>query len=258
MVTSACLLILEMPLVTHELSQLRPEAQGRVLEPGLIGIDDWPLPDQIGLVRADKLSLVPELPAKEQDGRQDHHGVVGEEGRDRPRREAAVAVEDYDEGLEHQGDVGAVRLEVAVVGEGLAVNALGDAGAVEEDVGQGHDDIVDDAASSNQVDEPGQHDVGARRELQEGQEGEAHDHDEAVDGHALVGHLAQEPRGPALERHAVQVTHGGVGVRVAGGEDGGDHQRVCDVGQDIHAQVVPGKLLRISGVYQAAGLKWRW
>lgn len=251
------LLILEVPPETHQLSQFRPEAQRWVLEPSLISIRDGPLPDQIGLVRADKLGLVPQLPAEEKDGREYHHGVVGEEGRNVPRREAAVAVEDDDEGLEHQSDVGTVRLEITVVGEGLAVDALGDAGAVEEDVGKRHDYVVDDAAGGDEVDKPGQDDVGARGELQEGQEGEAHDHYEAVDGHALVGHLAQEAGGAALERHAVQVAHGGIGIRVAGREYRGDHQRVCDVGQDSDAQVVPGKVLRISGVYQAAGLKWR-
>lgn len=228
-----------MPPETNQLAHFRPEAQGRVLKPGLISIDNRPLPNQVSLVRAHELGLVPQLPANKQDGRQDHHRVVGEEGADVPGREAAVAVEDDDQGLEGEGDVGAVRLEPAVVREGLAIDALGHAGFVEEHVREGHNDVVDDSAGGDQVDEPVQHHVGPGGERQEGQEGEAHHDDEAVDGHALVGHLAQETGCTALERHAVQVAHCCVCVGVAGGEDGGDHQRVCDVGQDVDAQVVP-------------------
>lgn len=52
----------------------------------------------------------------------------------------------------HKSDAAyAVRLEPAGVRECLPVNALSLAGAVEEDVGDRHNQVVDDAATSDQA-----------------------------------------------------------------------------------------------------------
>ena len=228
------------PLEADELRHLEPEAGGRSRQAGLVGIDEGLLVDKVGLVGLDKLGALDELPEDEEAGHEDDDGVGGEEGLDVPGPEAGVAVEDDDDTLDHHGDVGGVGLEPALVGEGVAVDALGLAGAVEEDVGGGHDDVVDETAGSEDVDQPREHLGGAVRDLQEGEEGEGHDHDETVDGHAATRTLGQEARGAPLEGKTVKRANGTVGVGVAGGEDGGEHEGVGDVWEHGNAQVVHG------------------
>ena len=129
----------------HEkLAHLLPEANRRTDERLLVRIDHRPLPDEVDLVRLDKLGLLQELPENEERRNEELHGVVGEEAGHGPGEIGGVAV--VAGGDEHPAgaEVGAVGLEVAFVGEQVAVEALGLAGAVEADVGNGHDGVVDE------------------------------------------------------------------------------------------------------------------
>jgi len=188
-------------------------------------------------MRADEPGPVDELPAHEQNGGHDHHGVVREEGLNAPGGEAGVTVENDDEAHSGETDVGAVRLEPAGVGERVAVDSLGHTRVVEEDIGDTHDNEVDDAAGRDQVDQPRQDLVGAVAELEEGQEREAHHNHEAVDRHAILRALAQEPWCSSLNCQPVQTASRAVGVGVARGEDTCHHQCVRNVREDLDAQV---------------------
>lgn len=192
--------VLLVSLETHQLNHLSPEANRGREEGGFVGIDDGALPLQISLVGTDNLGALDDLPADVQDGRDNQHGIVGEESLDARRREAGVAVEEDDEGHAHEADIAAIRLEPASVGERVAVDALGLACAVEEDVRDAHDDVVDDASGGHEIDQPGQHLVGAVAQLQEGQEGECHDDAEAPDRDAVLGAFAEEARGASFNR----------------------------------------------------------
>lgn len=148
--------ILLLPLEADQLDHFGPEADGRGEERGLVGVDDGTLPLQIGLQGADEPGALQKLPADEQDGRDDQHGVVGEEGLDTGRGETRVAVEEDDGRHAAESYVAAVWLEPARVGERVAVDALRLARPVEADVRDAHDDVVDDTARGHQVDQPGQ------------------------------------------------------------------------------------------------------
>ena len=72
-----------------------------------------------------------------------------------------------------------VRLEPALVRQGVPVQALRFASAEEENVRNAHDQIVDHASRSDQVDKPAQDDVGSVADLQEREAREYHYNAEA-------------------------------------------------------------------------------
>jgi hypothetical protein len=86
------------PADANYLEHLAPETDRRTVEGLLVRVDTWSLPDQIGLMRLDKLSALEQLPAEECDEccgmvsvlfdsetprdwrlTKDEHGVVNEE-----------------------------------------------------------------------------------------------------------------------------------------------------------------------------------
>ena len=223
-----------------EPAHLGPETGGVVGELGLVAIDGRGLPDEVSLVGLDEAGALDELPAEEENGGEDLHGVAGEEGLGVGGVKGVVVVGEDEDELDGEGKVGAVGLEPAVVGHLGAVDALGLAGAVVEDEGDVHDDEINHAAGGDDVDEPGDDLGGAAAALKEGQHGEDHDDEEAVEGHAVAPGLAQEAGGAALEGEAVEGAGGAVGVGVSGGEDGGEHEGVDKVREDVDAHVVHG------------------
>ena len=175
------------PLQSDQMQHLDPEPYRFRDERRLVGIHNRPLPDQIHLRWRHDLRAFEQLPPKVRDRRDDQHCVVREEGLDTRRAETGVPEEEHHEALTDQPDPGAVRLEFADVGELAAVDALDLAGLVEAQVGDAHDDVVDDAARGDQVDQPGEHLGGAVGELQEGEERKAHDDAETEEGDAVGG-----------------------------------------------------------------------
>lgn len=223
---------------TNEAEHLGPEANGGSGDGVLVRINDGSLPGKIDLVGLDHARSLDNLPANKEEDSNDLHGVVGEEALDSWGSEGSVAVEDDDEGLEEKGDVSAPGLESSVVGHLGTVNTLSLAGAVVADEGDGHDEVVDDTTGSDDVDQPGEDLARAVAALEESKEGEQHNNAEAVDGHTLVGALAEEARGTTLEGQGVERSSGGVGVGVTGREDGGEHEEVDNVRQNIDAEVL--------------------
>ena len=190
-------------LEAKEAEQLAPEGDRWVQEAGLVGVDNGPLVDEVSLAGPDERGAPEEFPEDEEHDSHDDHRIVREEVVHAPRCEGAVAIEDEYQGLEGEREVCAVRLEPAPVGERPAVDALRLARFVEEDVGGRHDDVVDDAAGSDEIDEPCQHGRRAARNLQKGQKGEAHDDGEGSNGHAIPCCLSQNLRSTALEGQAI-------------------------------------------------------
>lgn len=108
---------------------------------------------------------------------QNQETVINKEIADRERCEACIAIAEDNHG--HPGctdvclvgkisfrsinDIYAqtyrVWLEPTLVGQSISVQALCLASAVEEDVGNGHDPVVDDSSGRDQIDEPTQNDV---------------------------------------------------------------------------------------------------
>lgn len=128
---------------TNHLTELSPEATGRANETLLIRINQWSLPHKVNLTRLDDLGLLKHLPDDIQPRNKQLHGVLREEAGHIPGKIAGVAInagpnEDPDE-----CEPGAERLEVTGVGESLAIETLGFASTVEEDVGDTHGDVVD-------------------------------------------------------------------------------------------------------------------
>ena len=169
------------------MQHLDPEPHRLRHERRFICVHNRPFPHQIHLRRRHHLRPLQQLPAKIQYRRHDQHRVVTKERRDTGRSETRVPKEQNDEDLTHQPDPGAVGLEVAVVREFLAVDPLGDGGFVEAEVRDAHDDVVDDAAGGDEVDEPGEDLRGAVGELQEGEEGKAHGDEETPEWDAVGG-----------------------------------------------------------------------
>lgn len=137
-----------------------------------------------------------------------------------------------------------VGLEPTSVRERLPVNSLGLDGAVEEDVGHAHDVVVDNSATSDQVDQPAEHLVGGTADLQERQAGEAHNNAEAPERNTVLGTITEDLGSAALEGKTVQAAGGTVGVGVASTEDRGDHEGVDDVRQDVDSKVGHGNDIR--------------
>lgn len=131
------------PSNTHHLKHLPPKPDRWIQETRLISIDERSFPDKIHLTRPDKSGAFEDLPDNEETGNNDLHGVVGPEIFERPGLENGVAVEDGYEEHPDERDVGAVRLEPAVVCELASVNTLDFAGAVVADEGDTDGDVVD-------------------------------------------------------------------------------------------------------------------
>ena len=69
------------------------------------------------------------------------------------------------------------------------------------------------------LNQPAQYLARSTAELHERQTGEAHDHEEAVKRHTILGAVTQNLGRAAFESQSVQATGGAVGVGVAGTED---------------------------------------
>lgn len=94
-----------------------------------------------------ELCLLDELPDEEEGRDDDLHGVVRPEGGYGPWLVCGVAVDDGHNDHPNECNVCAVRLESAEIGERSAVKALRFASAVEENVRQGNDNVVDETWS---------------------------------------------------------------------------------------------------------------
>lgn len=229
-----------LPLVANESQHLGPEAHGGFRELGLVAVNGRALPDEISLMGLNEAGALNKLPANEENGSEDLHGVGLEEADDVEWLNIRVAIEDEDENLDDDGNVGAIRLESSVVGQRSAVEALGLAGSMVEDECDGHGDEVDDTTTSDESSEPGD-DLGrvaadgAQRE-----EGEEHDNHEAVDGDTTAVALAEEARSTTIEGKTVERAGGAVGVGVTSREDGSHHQSVDNVGEHGDLESVHG------------------
>lgn len=128
-----------------------------VNERRLVCINRWPLPHKIGLKRLDKLRPLEKLPECECEECEDKHGVVDEpvlHPYDEILHIARVAICADDDGHPNQADPGTVWLEPPIVWKRLPIESLGLASTVEEDVRDAHDNVVDDTAGCDQVDQP--------------------------------------------------------------------------------------------------------
>lgn len=146
--------------------------------------------------------------------------------------------------MREDADVCAIGLEVAVVGPFLAVHALHLARLVVVQEGDGHDEVIDQAAAGDEVDEPGDGGGGPGADLQEGKEGEDHHDAKAVDGDAAFVAVAEEVGGSAFEGQTVEGASGTEGIRVSGGEDGGEDEGVHDMREHPDAEVLHGHDIR--------------
>jgi hypothetical protein len=110
-------------------------------------------------------------------------------------------------------------LEPTTVRQELSVDTLSLESTPEEDVGSGHDDVIDNTTSGNQVDQPGENFVGSAANLEERQARETHDEDEAVDWNTALGALAEESRCATFDSHTVETAGCAVGVSVTSTEN---------------------------------------
>lgn len=228
------------PQANH-LDHLCPEANWWVDERLLVSIDKWTFPNEVGFRGLNNLGALDNLPRNVKDWCKDEHSVVGEEAVDaEATAERRVAVAEHDECHPDKADVGRVWLEPASVGQSATVKTLSLASLVEENVGQCHDDVVDDTSGSNQVDQPCK-DLGrAIAELKEGQAREAHDDAEASKRHTALCAVSQESWSTAFKSKSVERTSCAVGVCVASGEDRSDQESVDKVRKTVDAKVLHG------------------
>ena len=119
----------------------------------------------------------------------------------------------------------------------FAVEALGLASTVEEDVSDVHDYVVDDAASGDKSDEPGQDLASTTADCQERKEWEAYDNTEAVERDTILGALSQELWCTAFQSQSIESPSCAVGVGIASREDGSHHEGICDMRENSNAQV---------------------
>lgn len=233
-------------LEPDELQHLNPEADWGGGERCLVGINQGSIPDKVDLVGLEPLSLLDDLPEGEGDGSNQDHGVVGEEVSDGEvsGSESLVAIDKDNADLEAEREPSAVGLEVAAVGESLAVESLDLASLVEGKVGCAHNDEVDDTSGGDDVGEPGEDLGGVVGELEEGQEGEDHDDSKAVDGNTVLSDLAQEPGSTAFDGKRVQGAGRAVGIGVSSGEDGGDEKGIDEMRKTANLEVLHGNDIR--------------
>lgn len=112
-----------------------------------------------------------------------------------------------------------VWLEPTLVGQSVSVKVLCLASTVEEDIGNGHDPVVDDTSGGDKVDEPAEDDVGSVADLQESQAREDHDNSEANKGNTALGAVAESLWCSTFESQTVQTTSCAESICVAGAED---------------------------------------
>lgn len=219
-----------------------PEANRRLSEGSLVRLNHRSLPNQVNLVRLDVLGPLKDLPANEEEDSEDLHGVVLEEDLNvELGSESVVSVDENNDELDNEGDIGTIRLEVAVVRSlSLAVDALGDTGAVIIDECDGHNHESDETATSDDADQPAENLGGTVGNLEEGEEGEEHGDTEAVDGNTGLVAVSEESRGASLNGQRVESSGSAVGVCVTGGEDGGEDQEVDEMRETIDAKVSHG------------------
>jgi len=186
------------------------------------------------------LGPLKEFPEDEQDRGNANHGVVCEERLkgEVAGLEGAVTIHKDNANLEAERNPGTIWLEVTAVRERLSVEALNFASLVESKVGAAHDDVVNDTTSSDDVGEPGQDFGGVVRQLQERQEREDHDYTEAVDRNTVLGALAQDLGGTALNSKRVQTASRAVSVRVTRREDTRDQEGVDKVGKAADVEIL--------------------
>lgn len=90
-----------------------------------------------------KLGFLDHFPDEEERRYNYLHGIVRPEGRHRPRFVCRISVDNCHNDHPNECKVCTVWLKPCKIGEGSAVQALCFASAMEEDVGQTYDDIID-------------------------------------------------------------------------------------------------------------------
>lgn len=138
----------------------------------------------------------------------------------------------------------AVWLEPTLVGKGVSVQGLCLASAVEEDISDTHDQVVDDTTGSDEVDEPAQDDVGSTADLQESKAREDHDDGEADKGYTTLGAVAKGLGSTTLDSEAVQTASGTESVGVSGTEDRGNQESADQMRQAADTHVLHGDNVR--------------
>lgn len=222
-----------------------PEAE-RGIDAGLVGVNDWLIPDEIGFLGLDELGSLDQLPAAEEQDANEDHRVVGEERADGPPAwdKDRVSLNEHDDGHEDHADDVDIWLEPAYVifrlalfshfartrewvmehehtsiRQGPSINALGLQSAVEEDVGGAHDNIVEELGGGDQIDKPADRLGGTVTNLEEAQEGEHHGDSEAPVRDTVFGGCAEELGGVAFKCKTVQGSGRHEAVCVAGREN---------------------------------------
>jgi hypothetical protein len=141
-----------LPFEPKQLSDLRPEAQRRLIKCLFVSTNYGSLPHQIQLTTLYKFCLVNHLPEDEQNGCSNKHSVVDPEVIKGPRLERRVAVREDDEDHPDEANPGGVGLKPADIRELAAVEVLDFHSAPEAEVCYAHDDVVDNAPSGDKVD----------------------------------------------------------------------------------------------------------
>lgn len=198
------------------------------------------LPDKVSLMGSNEARAFDNLPADEEDWRKNLHRICLEEHGGVEWLDAPVAAKDEDENLDKNGNVGAIWLESTIVGQLGAVQALGFAGSVVENKGDGHGHKVNNTATGDESCEPANNLGRAAAGREQREEGKEHDNHEAVDGDTAAVALAEEARSAAVESQTVERSGGTVGVGVTGREDGSHQQSIDNVREDTDIESVHG------------------
>lgn len=131
-------------------------------------------------------------------------------------------------------------MEPSGVWEALAVDSLRLESLVEEDVGRAHHNVIDHSSCGNEVDQPSEDFGRTVTELQEGEAGEAHDHEKAKKRHSALCAVAKECWSASLKGKSIERTSRTVGVGVARGENRGDQEGVDQIRQPVDTEVLHG------------------
>lgn len=136
----------------------------------LIILDILHLALEVDLVRLLPLRFLDDFPSDEQDGKQADHEVGEQKGRHIPigRQKHGVAIDERHDEAAGETVPGEVGLAPALVGQSVAVKALGLAGAIPEDEGHAHARVIDQLGRGDEIDEPFKDDRGAVADLEKG------------------------------------------------------------------------------------------
>ena len=145
---------LSLPTQTEQLAYLAPEADLWLHDRRLMSINLRAIPDQVRLMRLDKLGSLDNLPESKCQKRQKKKGIVDKEAENAPGHKCLVAESEDNYGQECGGGVSHVRLAPTAVRQRSAVNTLSFEGPVEEDVGYCHRQESDEASRSRERNEP--------------------------------------------------------------------------------------------------------